>query len=913
MLEFKIIKHPDQLTDKIKSFDPQRTTWIVSDLKSKQDLQSICIEKNGYYIDDSILRISDFWKIWMRRLAPQIQIVSDDFILALVSKFIELYGHELELQKSDQLTLFQYMRELAPLILHKPSQDSLREWLMDKQPAPRWTQWELKAQACVNYVVNQHSCISTHWMVSYLQSLDLSAIDWKKNFIVDLGAQMTSLEMGVLNMLSKKHAIEVIVPDPDWKNKFNYLLRTYTDYIGYVKYQNIQPDKYASNVRADQFLRFDSEINEIKFITQQVRQWNTQGVSLQQICILSPRLEEYWPILKIHLEAEGIKVQKDLVSKCISLGVVQKLLSFVQAQTEDVKWDHLEMSYSILIENQNLMSEIDSSETLSKFQKFKSQFIELVDSEDLTKSDAIKKLFFNKINFFEKMNRNEFLTRVMICWLEVDPQIQYDAVLQSIIKDYIQNSVFVDLSFNEWFTLLKSRLAQVEIKIAFGFQNGLSALPLNSARALGFTHKIWFGLDESGLVGQQNRAIPTEDIAELKKTFDLALDYPEESISDFNLRWYSMSSCQEQFFTSSSVSAKADVLNISQFFIENNKKPSSAESYTVIDSLQHNFDYKHHKDLESKFKRENEAVDLSISHVAIKSISPSDVETYDKCSFKFLARKGFKLQSLDPEGYEIENRQRGNLVHALFQFILKDKQYLDFKVESVSHYLEEFRLQNRLFVNLDVFWIPQKNKFIKLAEEFAQIEKKRLEMMNSVSHYLEYPVEIYFDLNKCELTADKPTNDEFFIIRGRFDRMDVNNQSQVAILFDYKSAKNDSITYSNKWLETSQFQLIMYSLLVEKIFNFKVIGGLYYFYKNFKHNYGFLISDQSDQLTETITAQKNTYIELAEFQQLLGDFKIKLEQILQSIVLNKYAVAPSDEKHCEQCEAIRICRIKNRM
>jgi len=912
MLEFKIIKHPDQLLEKIKSFDPQTTTWIVSDLKSKQDLQEICLEKNGYYIDDSILRISDFWKMWLRRLAPQIQIVSDDFILALVSQFIAKFGTDLGLHKNDQQTLFQYMSDLATLILHKPSQESLREWILEKQPTPRWAQWEIKAQACVNYIIHEHHCLSSNWMVSFIQTLDLQKIKWPKKIIVDLGAQMTSLEMGVLNTLSKSQTIEIIVPDPDWKHKFKYLLRTYTDYIGYVKYKNVQLSKYTQSIHEKNFFRFESEINEIKFITYQIRQWLDHGIELDKMCILSPRLESYWPILKIHFDAEGIKTQKETVSKAISLGIVQKLLSFIEAQTADVRWENLENAYTVLIDNDSFLAKFDNRELINKFHKFKAQFIELVDSEDLTKSEDIKKIFFQKINLSEILTRNDFLRRLLVYWYEVDPQLQFDTILQTVIKDFVQNSALVHLSFIDWYDLLKLRLSQIEIKTGNGFDKGLSVLPLNSSRVIGYTHKIWFGLDESGLLGRQNKSIPTEDIAELKQTFDLAFDYPEESISDFNLRWYSMSQCEVQIFTSANISAKAEILNISQFFIEHCKKPISVDALTVLDSEQQYFDLTQNNKLQFKLELESRELSIPISDVVIKSISPSDLETYSKCSFKFLVRKGFKLQNLDPEGYEIENRQKGNLIHGLFQYLVKDKKYLSFTDAEILDYLEQFRLQNRLFVNLDYFWTSQKKRFFKLAKEFAAFEKERLASLTTIEHYVEHPVEIYFDLAKSELTNEQPQN-KYYLIRGRFDRMDVDRKSKSAIIFDYKSNKSDSTTYSNKWIETSQFQLLLYTALVEKIFNFKVIGGLYYFYKNFKHNYGYLLPNVSYELEQTLITQKNTLVNSDEFLELLADFKNKIVDIFNNIDQKKYSVSPSDNKNCNQCEAIRICRIQNRM
>ena len=97
MLEFLKVQHPDQIKKLLKNFDPLKQTWIVSDLKSKKEIQNESISRLGYYTDDAILQVSDFWQIWLRRLEPTLQVVSSDFIRTLVQLFIDIYGEFLGL------------------------------------------------------------------------------------------------------------------------------------------------------------------------------------------------------------------------------------------------------------------------------------------------------------------------------------------------------------------------------------------------------------------------------------------------------------------------------------------------------------------------------------------------------------------------------------------------------------------------------------------------------------------------------------------------------------------------------------------------------------------------------------------------------------------------------------------------
>lgn len=386
MLDYTIVNHPDIIKDKLKNFDPLKSTWIVADLKSKQEIQNSCLDKYGYYNDESVLRVSDFWKMWLRRLAPQIKVVSADFIKVLVNEYILKFGEHVNVKPQETDTLYRYISDLAPLILHKNSHETLKDWLKQKEIKPHWLEWEIVAQNCLQYILNEHGCIESKWIVSFIQKLDLTKIEWTKKLIVDLGSQMTSLEMGIFGVLAQKNEIEIIVPQPEWKSKFNFILRTYSDYVGYAsKNINLIQQDYIQ-LHSDKFYRFTTEINEVKYITSQIRKWiESVGIAPEKIVIISPRLEDYWPHLKYHLEVEGIPAQKDVVSSMISLGCIQRWISMITAQTKKVTWNNLEMSYTYLHE------QID-------YDTFKSFYFELLDDEDLQRSRVVADLYYQKID-----------------------------------------------------------------------------------------------------------------------------------------------------------------------------------------------------------------------------------------------------------------------------------------------------------------------------------------------------------------------------------------------------------------------------------------------------------------------------------------------------------------------------------
>ncbi|MES2801551.1 MAG: PD-(D/E)XK nuclease family protein [Bdellovibrionota bacterium] len=900
MLEFTLVKHPDDIREKLSEFNPQTTTWVVSDLKSKQEIQQQCIDKYGFYSDEAILRVSDFWKMWMRRLSPSTQIVSSEFIRVLIGQFIELHGKANNIHSHEAKTLYKYVSDLAPLLLHPHSHEVLADWIEEKEIKPQWSKWIGIAQKCLDYIEQEHNCIESAWIVSYLQKLGLEKIVWPKKLIFDLGSQMTSLEMGLLNTLSRENHIEVVVPDPEWKNKFHYILNTYKDYSGFAKASTSQSVDASKKLSAQNFIRFNSEINEIKFITTKIRQWIEAGVEPEKILVLSPRIEDYWPILKFHLDAEGIHTQKDLVSSLISLGVIQRWLSIIHAQTRNVTWTKLEMSYASYIEQTHLQ----------QFEKFKAAFIALLDDADLGRLVTVKDLFYQKINLDKKLKRDEFLVAMLQSWITVDQSLEHKKILQGIIKDFIQQTVDVQLRLSDWLTLLSSGLAKKEIKVEQTTKSGVQILPINSAQVLEATHRLWVGLDESGLKGKQTSLIPLSDIEELKKTFDLALDYPEESHADFNLRWYAMAGCQEQHFTCAHVSTTGEPLTTSLYFLENNKKPEAINyPATLVDIKQQQFNPSQHKDLEKKLGLEIKAEALKITNLKFKSLAPTDLESYDQCSFKFLARKGFRLQQFDQLGLEIDPRQKGTLVHDLFKFIVQDKNYLTIGEKELSKHLENERQTRNLFPFLDVFWGPHKEKLVSTGLKFIAAEKARLSAFTSVRHKTEETVQVYYDLVKYEFTQTQPTG-AHFMIRGRLDRLDIDEKSQQGMVIDYKSSKSSDTSFAEKWVENSEFQLLIYSLAVEQIFGIKNVGAIYYFYKTLEQQYGYLL-ENDNVFKDHVKFTKKTLIEPGTQSEIYANFQAKMKDIFIHIEQNSYAVKPRTSKVCETCEWIDTCRVKN--
>ncbi len=346
MLQFVKVQNSEQIQKILSSYDPLKDTWIVSDLKSKQEIQNESIKKYGYFTDDAILRVSDFWRLWIRRLEPTLNVVSKDFITSLVQNFIEQYGTELDLLESESSTLGKALQEFAPILLHPESYEVIEEWLESEfeknNKTKKWQKWFKLSRLLMQYLVDKKNVIDSRWSAAYLQSRNVDMLKWDRRLFVDLGSEMSSVEMGLFKAISQKQDVVIITPDPQWENKFPFLLGVYKDNFGYGQVAEAASLKPSAALTTEQFKRLSTQLAEIKFAVAQCRQWADSGVALEDMAIIAADIEKYWPVLQHYLIEEGLPFRKDIVAQMNSLGDIQNLLAALKNLSQDVSWDSLE-------------------------------------------------------------------------------------------------------------------------------------------------------------------------------------------------------------------------------------------------------------------------------------------------------------------------------------------------------------------------------------------------------------------------------------------------------------------------------------------------------------------------------------------------------------------------------------------
>lgn len=937
MVKYFVVQHPDQIKNYLKEFNPATTTWIVSDLKSRQEIQLEILKKQNYFHEDSVLRISDFWTIWMRRLYPQFQIVGSDSIEILIKEFIQIFDAKKEayglgsetLELYDASALKKYVDDLAPLILFHENFKALSAWLTDNNEQVQWQKWFIIAKYFVEFAKDK-KIIDKKWVSSFLLQEKIEKIKWSKTLVFDLGSQMTSVELGLIESLSVHNTVQVFVPKPMWSHKFPYIINTYQRQLSQKNIAQLAEVPTFQSLQADQFIKFNSELSEVKFAVYQVRKWVDQlaqeqvalkqsshkeetsnnaesiinvEIDLSQIAILSPQIEVFWPVLQFYLDKEGIPSQKDTVSPMISSGIVQRWLSFFATQTSHKNWNHLQASFPSLSEKLAALPQ----NQFQNYERFKSYFNELIDVEAISFENYIQINSMTSIDLKEKMTSEAFLKIMLKNWLQVDPDYDQKKLFKTIVKDIFQQSLELSLSLESWLELLYNRLSRKEIRIAEGSDTGIQILPINSAHVISAPYKLWIGLTEESLKGNSNSLIPLEQLESLRRDLDLPVNYPEESHADFNLRWFSQGHVKQQLFTCSLHSMRGETLNSSMFFLENTKaEVSYLESPTVVDAVMKNFNAENFPEISYKLKLEKNPELLSIQNLNIERLSPSDIDTYANCSYKFLAKKGFGYEFYDQLGFEASPMQKGSFNHAIFKFVLEEKRYQNLTVVELENFIENERVQNKLYLNSNVFWAPIKAKYVQVGLEFQKYCKATLAPISNLSHWLEKKIEFYYGLNSKSFFKDQPS-EPFYKISGRIDRLDIYDSNN-GVLIDYKSSLKSEHILKN-WFSKSNFQLFLYVLGVQVVYNINIAGALFNEFPRSKNHRGY-VNEENINLISAVYKYKDKDCEW-KASTLFEEGLPLLQNFFENIQQNKFQVKPLTDSACNYCEWTSVCRINN--
>lgn len=881
------------------------TSWIVSDLKSKFELQKQFLDTYGWHSDMSVLRASELWRKILRTSRPDYKIVSKEFLKIFLKRhFSDVLAKQLELSETSFETCFAYAQSLISICVHPDAIPLMREWFLKNEKAwNNWGHWFEAGLALVQHSLSR-GLILAPWAAALLEHEAEFEKFWSRPLVFDLGAEISIAEARLIQKLSKNVDVTVLVPNAVFAAKYRHLLQGYLELSGENEISKIKSHRAVSVVEQTssgsiQAIRFSSNLAEVKHVVAEIRRLIDLGHSANEIAVIAPDIEIYWPVLRRLAEIEGLAIAKDVVIKFQDWPVVSKWLARLRVCISQIESADIEVGVFTLAEK-----------SLINVDEFRKLYSAIYEDEDLSRSDVVSEMFNRKI-LSQSMSFADFeqlaISQLQLSSFDEDKisigEKNLEDIFAQLFKEMMRDaSRFLRLSAQDWLEYLQNLCAVREIKVQEQNELGFVATNLMAADSSQYRYRYFLGLTDEQLRPTSKSMIDADESFSLLTDLGFAIENPDESFREFELEWLRLRDQNDVvIFPQMDFSGQLQTPNLFWLrFAGSDYHKISVPGITRFDELQ------------TSFSGEWREISMPIDHFKMR-LSASAIESYLSCPFKVTAEKIFRLRDPEVVDLDLDARSRGSIYHRLFEKVLPVAREKNFNLG--SEYLSE--LIRATFVELKVtfadarFLDREVNKYLQLLNRFLQAESEWYKMFQSEV----IPGEVQF-----KFTFE---GEEF---SGKIDRVERGaesyNQNRYVIV-DYKSS-SASFHAAKSWLDHHELQLLFYCWVVDRGYvefkghvnntekspnKLEVAGAFYYSIKNMSRKKGLDLEGMSEGLYEPGRSPL-TYDWLeSEYQKL----EALLKQVILGVKSGAWSANPSDKTECQNCHWSTVCRAPHLM
>lgn len=894
MLHCHIITSPDQKKEVYAPFMDRHSSWVVNDLESKFWLQGLLREQTGPVLNtDRVLRASELWQKILVSIDPQWTALSSHFAEFLIEKWMEeiLQTGEWRLSSKDFGRAYSTIRQILPLLSHFQGEDAIEEWFAEKQEAKeRWEDWyRLGRELWGRFFESKR--IPQEWMKGILINEELPLIT-EAPLIVDLGLDIDDVESELLLNLSRQHDIHVIVPGTETENEVYLPLLNRSEAQTYEEQGAVDTPPV--------FKKLPSMLAEVKEAVGQVRQWLDQGVPLQQIGIVSPKIENYWPTLFEHLKVEGIPVNKSLATPSSQMPVFQDWMARLRLMGQKIQSGDGEKVFFPWDED-----------PLLPYRDFRSQLTNVYDIEDYSRVKAVETSLPPGQELKQELSFQSFLALAMESlpkkyWASMEP-------LWQEMDDLFEMQE--ELSIEKWISFFDRYLTRSEIKVSDGDREGLFVLPLKAALNPPLDCVVVMGLSEADITEVETTALTWGDVESIKINFGFNLPHADRHLALDYLKWFRTKQITHQVYTHGETHFSGSFQSPSLFWLQGCLETEGsldlqAPRRTRWDAVRENDP---NQDLAWDAERvqrcqqgiEWDAGVKSRDQVPYKnlSLSASSLEEFFQCPFKLFARKALRLAEDPLLDLDIDPMTRGQLLHRICELVVGESLYYE-TMDKIDGLVERARKDVAVTTLTDTIWGFLKPFYLEATKAFIDSEREwRRQYPHTQTLAVEKSLRTYLNLS-AEDKVFHPT--EGIPFRGIIDRVDHNGQDQVAIV-DYKSS-DSGLTQYKSWIKNGKVQLALYSLaLVEGVLDGKshdVVGAFYFALKTLDRSKGFALSESDSQFLPSKKMSRE------DLDNLMDETKLLVKKIIEEIQEGQIQPLPKDEDEriCQRCDWRSLCR-----
>jgi ATP-dependent helicase/nuclease subunit B len=905
------------------------TTWVVSDLRSKLSVQRRLLTESGnpssyaFVSGRSVLRASEVWREAARKIEPELQIVSRELMLTAISGWLD--GRQESWLKSPGAakTTFAYVRQLLPILaaestrqannIQEDQKSLLEDWLNSESGSrDRWRDWYRIAREIWEMLRTKKLCAGAWlpgWLIAHRDSLEEAL---GRDFVFDLGAELTHVESELLLALAGKRRIRILRPSPNWEIDYPDC-RLAADWV--IKQSDLRGIKCVvresdglgegASLETRTYRRLPSAAAEVKEAIASVRAWLEYGISPSSIAIVAPDLEAYWPVLSLHLEAEGISSGKPVVSALHSFPDMMKWLARLRIRTGIP--DPRDLEADVFGEEQPPLS----------YSAFREVFTRVYETSDLDLSQDLQRYFKNEFKdrgqwLNEALARDQFIAMATSLLRVGDDLGRATRALKVVLEECPPDMEFKQ---SQWVKYLSESMAKVEVTVIPASVEGIWCLNLSSLDGVDCTHVVAMGLHEGALRSQLGTALQASDIRAIERDLGFVIDGEDRKRAEFEARWILLQNGQSRLETLL-LFADTDMAGTVQTpswtwlagaWLTKGKSPEiEVPKETRFDRLMNRpFD-----EIGSAAQRkrlqfeQGQAEPVQFGGDLVKKLSASTIDAVSRCPLQFALTRILAMRDLGEIDLDADKNRQGTLQHKILE-ILGQRQWPELNENELNDVVEKCKVllereEGKPLVRTPQAWSSLRRRMVRVARsvlEYERAQRHRHPGMKTIG---------------CEVSfSGQFFEDETSVIRGTIDRIDQDDQGRTLII-DYKNrARHQNY---NSWAKNQYWQPFIYAYAIEKGWtaervNGRLAGVFIFDVTKKTRGKGMRLAEGNFDLfeieDEKSAKQLQSRDDLEASYQLLEERVLEVKRILRE---GDFRPDPYQKEACDSCRWIYACR-----